>query len=894
MKTKNLVALAAICLFLVSLLAVPGHAIQPPVDTSTYWVGTIGQPRRVDPARAYDTASAELIQNVYETLVYFSDKPRPDYSYMSINVTDVGYADLSHFEGVLAETWWFETRGDGGVSLCFKIKTGIPFQPWYAANGSLICEYMDIYDVEYSFKRMLVHDMIGAPSWMIALPFTGHMFPGWDIDEDEDTMNTIEPVGVDGRGERLMRDLINNAITVYNETVIKFNMLPGKTWPEVALLQIFAESWGSIVSKDFCIEHGCWDGSFADGWSTLYRCMPSYLYTPLDRYYSAKSKYTAGDHDVPAMCGTGPYMSRKVGSTYGNKVDWDTATLTWYARAWENFPGVPADFQTYRGGWVTPGIGPHSIRTIKVQGIPEWPTRKMMFLKGDFDSVAVPRANMWDLLKEGQQYEPLEGIRLYYDAPALSNDAMFYCLTVDPTSPYVPKVGTGATAVPKPDLFSDVHMRRAFNYALNFTTYLRDAWWGEAWQQASWWVDGLQPPEAKNTTLVPYNYDPAMMAAELQQAWGGEVWNKGFEIPILYNLGNDQRKIAAEMIRDAFLTLGSKFKVVVVGVDWPVILDYMELFYMPIYFIGWLADFAHPDNFARPFMHSHGDFSFYQNYSDPYVDNLIDTAIITTDIPTQCAMYQELQYIYWRDAVSLPIMQGLGRRWEREWVRGWYYNQLYPGLLFYDLWKTVEAPPTEVDVSVTNIELSPVANITEWLISQTSPGKPWMKLHPVGATAPKANVKVYVTRYDTGVVPVLVYVIWYANTSKGHVEEFGFDYWYQAGGTTEDYGPRNVSNAMPAVGLYEFYVEPFVLGNVKNINLTAAFDGGYFKALGYCDVNDDNVVDVSDVQKTKAASGTMPGQPKWNYWCDVNVDGVVDVTDYQKVKSKTPTSYSEA
>jgi peptide/nickel transport system substrate-binding protein len=516
----------------------------------------------------------------------------------------------------------------------------------------------------------------------------------------------------------------------------------------------------------------------------------------------------------------------------------------------------------------------------------------MMFLKGDFDSVAVPRANMWDLLQTDQQYTPLSGIRLYYNMPALSNDAMFYCFTVDPTSPYVPKVGTGASATPKPDLFSNVHMRRAFNYALNFTTYLRDAWWGEAIQQASWWVDGLQPAAAKNTTLVPYTYDPAQMQAELQAAG---VWDSGFEVTILYNLGNDQRKIAAEMIRDAFRALGTKYVVNVVGVDWPVILDYMEMFYMPVYYIGWLADFAYPDNFARPFMHSSGDFSYYQNYSDPHVDYLIDHAIIETNETKAIEMYQELQYIYWRDAVSLPIMQAVGRRWERDWVRGYYYNQLYPGLFFYDLWKTIAEPPTQVDVSTYKVELSPVSNISIWLLNQGAnvSTTPAVKLNlGTGSTTPIASATATVHRYDNGLAPVLVYLVWVGKTSSGHTEEFGYAAWLLPGGQEITLGPKNISDVMPAVGQYEFYIVTMALGNVVNINVTADFDSGYFYALGFCDINKDNKVNIQDYQLVKLAVGTTPGAAKWNWAADVDCTNSVTMKDYQTVKTKIPTTYT--
>jgi hypothetical protein len=194
------------------------------------------------------------------------------------------------------------------------------------------------------------------------------------------------------------------------------------------------------------------------------------------------------------------------------------------------------------------------------------------------------------------------------------------------------------------------------------------------------------------------------------------------------------------------------------------------------------------------------------------------------------------------------------------------------------------------------MELSPVSNITEWLLSQTSPAKPWMKMNPtVGSTAPIASAIAKVKRHDTGLTPVLVYVSWMGNTSSGHAEEFGFAWWFLGGGQSVDLGPKNISNVMPAVGKYELYLRTFVLSEgFYNINITADFHSGYFKALGYCDVNNDNVVDVKDYQVTKKAVGSVPGSANWNYWCDVDVSNSVTVADYQRVKGKIPTTYTEA
>lgn len=104
MKNIKLLTAIAACLLLTSIFTVlPAFSVQPPLDTSTYYIGTIGQPVRLDPARAYDTASGELIQNVYQTLIWYADNhPITFIPGTGYNLTLADYADLTKFKGVLS------------------------------------------------------------------------------------------------------------------------------------------------------------------------------------------------------------------------------------------------------------------------------------------------------------------------------------------------------------------------------------------------------------------------------------------------------------------------------------------------------------------------------------------------------------------------------------------------------------------------------------------------------------------------------------------------------------------------------------------------------------------------------------------------------------------------
>jgi len=66
---------------------------------------------------------------------------------------------------------------------------------------------------------------------------------------------------------------------------------------------------------------------------------------------------------------------------------------------------------------------------------------------------------------------------------------------------------------------------------------------------------------------------------------------------------------------------------------------------------------------------------------------LIDQALVTPDGPARAAIYQQLQEIYYNDCPSYPATIPQGRRWCQYWVKGWYYDALYPSTYFPCVYK---------------------------------------------------------------------------------------------------------------------------------------------------------------------------------------------------------------
>jgi len=110
------------------------------------------------------------------------------------------------------------------------------------------------------------------------------------------------------------------------------------------------------------------------------------------------------------------------------------------------------------------------------------------------------------------------------------------------------------------------------------------------------------------------------------------------------------------------------------------------------FIIGWLADYPDPHNFAFPLYHSQGTFAEWQGYNNPIMDHLINEGICESDLDLRCDIYHDIQVLAMNDCPSVPIAQPVGRHFERDWVVGWYYNPISPGIYGYNLWKWYYVP----------------------------------------------------------------------------------------------------------------------------------------------------------------------------------------------------------
>ncbi len=539
-------------------------------NPDTFIKVSYGSVNTLDPATAYNTTSAQRIENIYELLI--SRKGEYTDQFVPVLATESPTVENG---GISAD----------GKTYTFTIRKDVKFHE----GGDLTPE-----DVEYSLERTMVVDQDGGPSWMLLEALTGE---GGTRDKD-------------GNIKAGIIEKIMNAVEVDGDKVILH--LPNAYPP---LMGILANSWASILDKEWVIEQGGWDGTLegsakANG--------PEFLQEPLQKI----------------MNGTGPYTMK----------DWE--------------PSQQFVFERFDGYW-----GPKpALKTAIIKYVEEWTTRKLMLMNGDADYVQVDATYVPEMAGA-------EGIKTF-KVPQLAVTVAMFCQKINPEGNTF--IGSGkldGEGIP-PDFFTDINVRKAFLHAFDRELFEEDVLQNIETIPTNPNVPGL--PYAIDVPVHEYDLEKA--AEYMKQAWDGQVWEKGFKMTIARNMGNEKRGKAAQMLAEEIMKLNPKFQIEIVPVEWKdYTIKYRKYLY-PIFISGWGADYADPHNFLPVFMHTTGHYSKYMAYSNPEVDKLCDTGIATTDPAKRKEIYERLQHLWYEDAVGIPIYQNLDVRHYRDWVHGFTPN----------------------------------------------------------------------------------------------------------------------------------------------------------------------------------------------------------------------------
>jgi peptide/nickel transport system substrate-binding protein len=186
----------------------------------------------------------------------------------------------------------------------------------------------------------------------------------------------------------------------------------------------------------------------------------------------------------------------------------------------------------------------------------------------------------------------------------------------------------------------------------------------------------------------PYNVSHAV---QLLNAAGFTAANKT-SLTIDYNSGNENRKRAAMMLADAMNAVENQtgIHMTAQNVDWKKEVPLMNAGKIPIYIVGWQADYPGADNFVSCFYWSGGKYAQQNSIpANATIDDWFKQSLRETDPAKQAALYQKIaeasnadyQYCFLYQAVDLV---GYNKN-----LKGVSFNPLNGGIYvnYYDVYK---------------------------------------------------------------------------------------------------------------------------------------------------------------------------------------------------------------
>ena len=94
-----------------------------------------------------------------------------------------------------------------------------------------------------------------------------------------------------------------------------------------------------------------------------------------------------------------------------------------------------------------------------------------------------------------------------------------------------------------------------------------------------------------------------------------------------------------------------------------------------MYYIGWVADYPHPQDFLDILFHSGAD-NNHGEYSNPEIDTLLERAGVEQDNDLSLELYQQAEQKLVEDAACLPLWFGQNYILVKSYIKGYNLNPM--------------------------------------------------------------------------------------------------------------------------------------------------------------------------------------------------------------------------
>lgn len=636
-------------------------------DPTTYTELVTGDPQTLDPAYDYESAGLTVLQNVYDTLIWYKkDSPTEFVPMLATEVPSLKNGGISK----------------DGLTFTFKIRKGVKFH-----DGS----DMTVEDVAYTFQRGLLQGGTQTPQWLFAEPLLGVgtldvadlVDPA--LEDDPEGLVKADPAKLKAACELVVSKIVPNP----SDNTVSFKLAQ----PWGPFLATVLGGWGSIQSKAWDAANGGWDGS-CDTWQKFYGKVPEQL-----------NQLPIGS----APMGTGPYVFEKWEP--GEQIVLKANENYWLKEPlWEGGP-----------------VGPPTIKTVIIKTLTEFSTRLAMLQAGDADFVFLGGSSDWPvmdkLVGEVCDYQsgdckpsntPEQPIRKVMNYNSATRTDIFFAFKVntDGGNSFIGSGKLDGNGIPA-NFFSDIHIRKAFAYCFDYDTYLNDVLQGEGVRSHTVMLPGMLGYD-ENAPI--YTYDPAKCEEEIKLSrWKEEevevtdstgktskvvqytpaddgpisLWDTGFRLTMGFNTGNTQRQTIGEILQNTLTQINPKFVIEITALPWPTFLSVQRAKKLPMFTIGWIMDMYETHNWVVPY--TTGTYGVRQVLPKEMMEKysaINSKAVMEFDPKKRDQIYKtEFNPLFFENCQGLILFEVNGRRYNSRYTHGWYYNPIYPGDWFITLSK---------------------------------------------------------------------------------------------------------------------------------------------------------------------------------------------------------------
>ncbi len=577
----------------------------------------------MDPVMVIDTASFEVLSNVYENLI------------------EPAGTSLTEYKAVLSTNVPSEKDGtilDDGKTYIFHIRQGVRFQ-----NGDLLTPE----DVVYSLERDIIVGMAGGNSHELTeplLPKIGDSYVSsisrWAVKlanvkkwDDLFASDTKVP-----KNEEYKQALIKTFKLLAKDFEIKGNdviiHLPHSYSP---FFNSIIDSVAMIMDKKWAVAHGAWPGT-AETWWKYYN--PTRQRDPL---YSITN-------------GTGPFQ------------------------VYEWVKGRQVIMKRFDGYWGEPA----KIKYAIIKTVPEFTTRKLDLIRGNADIISVPPQFIG-------QVKNIKGVVVSENIPELAEYQISFAFSVASHSKYIYSGKLDGNGVP-PDFFSNLDIRKGFEYLFPHKLYIKDVWNGLGIEPNSPISKGLL---GYDPNMPVYHQDLEKAAEYFKKAYNGEVWKKGFKVAIIYNSTDPTMKQACEILKNYARKVNPKFKVEAVPMLWASLVNSFLENDIPLIALDWFGTSSYDRVYG--YLSSHGVYGLalgekFREFARKEFDPIINAAVSAPTLEEAEKIYKEIGMKTYEQAIMIWLIQPSRQLVYRDWLKGLYPDNYNPfrdkDLVFYHLYKS--------------------------------------------------------------------------------------------------------------------------------------------------------------------------------------------------------------